>query len=139
MAIRVYTSSWSTRLPPEIQKIGISRSSPRGYPAGYRRMPELAPGPWFQSATPAEYHRLYMAQIAELDARVVLAKIHELGAGRDVALLCYEAPHDASAWCHRGHVAGWLYDHAGIAVYEFGLEAAGCGWSHPKLLPPQFR
>jgi hypothetical protein len=81
MTFRVYTSSWFTTLPPEIQKIGISRGTPRGYPAGYRRMMELAPGPWFNSVTPAEYHRLYMAQLGALDARAVQGKIYLLSGG----------------------------------------------------------
>jgi hypothetical protein len=135
LAMKIYTSSWSTRLPPEIQKIGISRGTPRGYPAGYRRMIELAPGPWFNSVTPAEYHRRFMDQLGALDARAVLAKLHELGTGRDVALLCYEAPSKPADWCHRGHVAAWLHDQLGIEVFEFGLEEAGHGWRHPKLLP----
>jgi hypothetical protein len=42
-------------LPPTFRKIGISRMVPRGYPAGYRRIEELAPGPWFNSVTPLEY------------------------------------------------------------------------------------
>jgi len=134
--MKIYTSSWFTRLPPEIQKIGISRGVPRGYRAGYRVMRELAPGSWFNSVTPAEYHRRFMAQLGALDARAVLGKIHELGAGRDVALLCYEAPHDPKAWCHRGQVAAWLHDNLpAIDVLEFGLETAGFGWQHPKLLP----
>jgi hypothetical protein len=169
--MKIYTSSWSTKLPAEIQKIGISRGTPRRYPAGYRRMPELAPGPWFNSVTPAEYHRRFMAQLGALDARAVLQKLHDLGAGRDMALLCYEAPHDPKAWCHRGQVSGWLKDELDLDVFEFsttwpvilcrlsaeipklttgrgkpssiftsafasfGLERAGCGWRHPKLLP----
>jgi len=135
--MKIYTSSWSTTLPPAIQKIGISRGTPRGYPAGYRRMPELAPGPWFNSVSPGEYHRLFMAQLAALDARAVLGKMHDLGAGHDVALLCFEAPADPQAWCHRGQVAGWLHDKLAIEVCEFGL--AGHGWQHPKLLAQRFR
>jgi hypothetical protein len=131
--MQIFTSSWFTTLPPTIQKIGISRGTPRGYPAGYRRMPELAPGPWFNSVTPAEYHRLYMAQLAALDAQAVLQKLHQLAGNRDVALLCFEAPTKPEAWCHRGQVAGWLHDQLGLEVFEFGLEDAGAGWRHPKL------
>ena len=40
--MRIYTSSWATALPPTFRKIGISRMVPRGYPAGYRRIEELA-------------------------------------------------------------------------------------------------
>jgi hypothetical protein len=136
--MQIFTSSWFTTLPPTIQKIGISRGTPRGYPAGYRRMTELAPGPWFNSVTPAEYHRRFMAQLDALDARAVVSKIHELGAGRDAALLCFEAPNKPNDWCHRGQVAGWLYDQLGLEVFEMGLATGGCGWQHPKLLP-QFR
>lgn len=136
--MRIFTSSWFTELPDTIQKIGISRGYPRGYPAGYRRMAELAPGPWFNSVSPAEYHRLFMEQLSKLSPTVVVGKIGELAAGKDVALLCFEKPHDRTAWCHRGQVAGWLGDELGIEVCEFGLEEAGCGWQHPKLLP-EFR
>jgi hypothetical protein len=133
--MKIYTSSWSTKLPAEIQKIGISRGTPRGYPAGYRKMPELAPGPWFNSVSPAEYHCRFMHQLSGLNAHDIERKLHILGGGRDVALLCYEAPNDPTAWCHRGQVSGWLKDQLKIDVFEFGLEGAGCGWRHPKLLP----
>jgi hypothetical protein len=139
----IYTSSWFTKLPDSILKIGISRSVPRGYPAGYRRIRELEPGSWFNSVTPIEYHRLFMEQLALLSPRQVFAKIDGMareGAERsgwsspskDVALLCFEAPEDPDAWCHRGQVAAWLKDTLDLDVYEFGL-AAGAGWSHPKL------
>jgi hypothetical protein len=62
--MRIYTSSWFTRLPPDMLRIGISRGTPRGQPASYRRRPELAPGSWFKSVDPAEYYRWYMAQLA---------------------------------------------------------------------------
>lgn len=133
--MKIYTSSWFTKLPPEIQKIGISRGTPRGYPAGYRKMPELAPGPYFKTATPAEYHCQFMYGLEGLDPEEVVDKIRRLSAGRDVALLCYESPTDPAAWCHRGQVSGWLHDTLKIEVFEHGCEDQGCGWQHPKLLP----
>ncbi len=132
--MKIYTSSWFTTLPPDMQKIGISRDTPRGYPAGYRRMAELQPGPWFASVNPEEYRCRFMAQLQALNACAVVGKMAELGGGRDVALLCFEAPSDPSAWCHRGLVAAWLHDEVGLAAYEHGFEALGCGWRHPKLL-----
>lgn len=139
MKIEIVTSSWSTKLPPEIQRIGISRGMPRGQPGGYRMLKELAPGPYFNSLGPAEYHRRFMEQLKALDARVILAKIEELsGAKTTAALLCFEKPNDPSAWCHRGQVAGWFADELGIKVCEYGLESAGSSWQHPKLLP-EFR
>jgi hypothetical protein len=119
------------KLPATMLKIGISRSVPRGYPAGYRRLRELEPGPWFNSVTPREYHARFMLQLADLDAAKVVEKIERLSEGRNVALLCYESPHDPKAWCHRGQVSAWLMDELGLVVREFGAEAFG--WSHPKL------
>jgi hypothetical protein len=103
--VRIFTSSWFHPLPSNIQKVGISRGVPRRQPAGFRMMSELAPGPWFNSVGPAEYRRLYLDQLAALDAQAVVDKLHTLGEGRDVALLCFERPDDAQ-WCHRGYVAG---------------------------------
>jgi hypothetical protein len=133
--MRIFTSTWFEPLPGTIQKIGISRSTPRRYKRGYRVMRELAPGGWFNSVTLAEHHQLYMAQLAQLDARAVVEKIAKFGAGRDVALLCFEKPGDPAAWCHRGQLSAHIQDALRIEVYEFGMEDQGCGWRHPKLLP----
>lgn len=125
----------ATALPPTFRKIGISRMVPRGYPAGYRRIKELEPGPWFNSVTPLEYHKRFMAQLNELDPREVLQKIVLLADGAEAAaLLCCESPNDPMQWCHRGQVAGWLHDKLKIEVREYGLEGCGCGWSHPKAV-----
>lgn len=132
--IPIYTSSWSTKLPANIARIGISRSVPRGHPPGYRRLRELEPGPWLHSVGALEFHQRYMAQLHALDARAVLDRILALAEGSTAAaLLCFESPADRQAWCHRGHVAAWLHEQAGIEVREFGLEHDGCGWSRPKL------
>jgi hypothetical protein len=40
----VKTASWFTKLPDDHQRIGISRSTPRRMPAGYRIYRKLAPG-----------------------------------------------------------------------------------------------
>lgn len=137
--MRIFTSSWRTDLPPTIQRIGISRGTPRGEKAGYRLMKELAPqfNGW-NACNPSSYHTRYMAQLADLDPKAILAKITDLGASRDVALLCFEKPSDPAAWCHRGQFAAWAADTLGIEVFEFGLESQGAGWAHPKLLP-EFR
>ena len=120
-------------MPTEFVKIGISRGVPRNYPAGYRRLRSLEPGPWFNSLTPAEYHRRYLRQLYLLDPAAILREIETMTAGRDAALLCYEPPGDPSAWCHRGIVIAWLSDPLGVQVYEYRYEHCGCGWSHPKI------
>lgn len=136
--MRIFTSSWFTKLPDTIQKIGISRGTPRGYPAGFRKMKELAPGDYFNSVSPEEYHRRFLAGLKLLNPSQVVAKIDTLSGGRDVALLCYEDPHKADQWCHRAHVSAWLHDELGLEVFEFGMEQCGCAWQHPKFLP-QFK
>ena len=67
--MRIFTSSWFEPLPADIQKIGISRGTPRGYPPGYKRMLELAPGPWFKTASVPEYRRLFFDLLSGLDPR----------------------------------------------------------------------
>lgn len=136
--MRIYTSSWFTNLPPDIQKIGVSRGTPRGYAAGYRKMPELAPGSWFQTASVRDYKQLFFENLSRLDPRRIVAKIEDLSAGKDAALLCYEAPHKDADWCHRGYISAWLSDTLKLDVFEHGLEERGAGWRHPKI-PAQYR
>jgi hypothetical protein len=126
------TSSWSTKLPEGYARIAISRGSPRGQ-RGYRVYRPLAPGAWFKSVTAAEYWDLYMAQLAKLNPAVVLKDLADLSAGKIPALLCFEKPPPDQNWCHRALVAVWLQKAAGLHVNEFGHEACGHGWSHPKL------
>lgn len=136
--MQIYTSSWFTNLPPEIQKIGVSRGTPRGYPAGFRKMPELAPGSWFNSTSVPQYKQLFFEGLAKLNPRQTVAKMEDLSAGRDCALLCYEAPTKDADWCHRGYISAWLKDTLGLDVFEYGLQDRGSGWRHPKI-PLQYR
>ena len=126
------TASWSTTLPDGYAAIGISRGPPRGR-RGYRMYRKLAPGPWLRSVDEPTFVARYMAQLASLDGRQVLRDLAHLADGKIPALLCFEPPPPAPAWCHRGLVAGWLNDAADIDVVEFGSEALGGGWTHPKL------
>ncbi|BCH11978.1 hypothetical protein MesoLj131c_62360 [Mesorhizobium sp. 131-3-5] len=135
--MRIFTSSWFHPLPSTIQKIGVSRGTPRGYAAGYRKMPELAPGPWFKTASERDYKQLYFEILAKLNLAQIVAKFEQLSGGKDVALLCYEAPTD-NQYCHRAYISVWLKERLDLNVFEYGLESQGCGWSHPKL-PAQYR
>lgn len=136
--MRIFTSSWFTRLPDDIVRVGISRGTPRGQKAGFRMMRKLAPGAWFNSVEVGEYRRRFFADLAKLDASSVVDELQEMGGGADVALLCFEAPHKSADWCHRGYVSVWLKDQLDLDVHEFGLEQFGCGWEHPKI-PELFR
>ena len=135
--MKIYTSSWFTTLPDTIQKIGVSRGTPRGYKAGYRKMPELAPGDWFKTASDRDYKQLYFEILEKLNPSRVVAKMAALSAGKDCALLCYEAPTD-NQYCHRAYISVWLKETLKLDVFEYGLEDQGGAWSHPKL-PAQYR
>ena len=122
--MQTFTASWFTPLPDTIQRIGISRGVPRAGKGGrgYRIMRELAPGPWFLSASPSEYVQRYYDEIlAPLDAKTVRNRLLALSEGRDVALLCFEkVPFKMSSnWCHRKLAASWLEQALGDEVPEF--------------------
>lgn len=95
------TASWSAKLPDELARIGISRGPPRGQ-RGYRMYRPLMPGAWFRTVPPEEFHKLYMAQLAELDPERLLIELNTLAAGKTPALLCFEPPPPDPRWCHRG-------------------------------------
>lgn len=134
------TSSWSTKLPAGHVRIGISRGTPRGM-KGYRRYPKLHPGPWFKSGlTPKEFKRLYFKEILRpLDPETVVAELHAMAPGSIPVLLCWESPPPDERWCHRSLVSVWLWEELGLIVPEFGHEALGYGWQHPKLHPVLMR
>lgn len=100
-------------------------------------MMELAPGPYFKTAPVVQYKQLYFEGLRRLDPQRTVARMEDLSGGKDVALLCYEAPTD-DQYCHRAYISCWLHDSLGIEVFEYGYEEQGCGWRHPKL-PAQFR
>jgi hypothetical protein len=135
VASRVLTSWWFATLPADHVKIGISRGTPRGQPGGYRRYPRLAPGPWFHSVDPVEYLRLYHDEVlSKLDPQRVVQDLREIAGDKTPVLVCFEKPEPSDdQWCHRGAVSAWLHDTVRLEVFEFGQEACGCGWQHPKL------
>jgi uncharacterized protein DUF488 len=131
------TSSWSVPIPTDYARIGISRGPPRRQHS-YRMYAPLAPGAWFKSVTPAEFHRRYMAQLAKLDPSKVLRDLADIAGDQVPTLLCFEALAPNEAWCHRGLVSVWFAETLGVKVVEFGHETAGWGWTHPKL-PAKWR
>jgi hypothetical protein len=118
------------KLPEDHLRVGISRSTPRRI-SRFRRLRALEPGLWFNSASPEEFHKLYMAQLNALDVATIVARLEALAADAQavaVVLVCYETPH-GGAWCHRSLISAWLHDRFGLEVPEYGLE--GCGARHP--------
>lgn len=136
----IRTSSWYAALPVGHLRIGISRGTPRGLPAGYRRYPKLSPGKWFNSVTPTDYERLYAEEVLrKLDPRRVVDELVQIADGQVPVLVCYEKPDTPVEvdWCHRGLVSVWLHETIGLEVRELGRETCGSGFSHPKLHPSQ--
>lgn len=127
------TASWFTPIPPGHIRVGISRSTPRGMPAGFKLYRALAPGPWFRSVSASEYLKLYGAILNALDPHAVLADIEERAAGQTPVLCCFERV-GSEQWCHRSLVSVWLYETIALHVPELGHEEAAPD-KHP-LLPP---
>jgi hypothetical protein len=54
-----------------------------------------------------------------LDPQHTWNQLHELAAGAEPVLLCWELPpFTASNWCHRRMAAAWFEDQLGIEVDE---------------------
>ena len=133
----IFTSSWKSKLPPTLQRISVSRSQ-RGVEPGYKIYKALQPGSWFMSVDERQYRQLYFEILSKLDPNKVIGDLAILASGKTPVLMCHEGPRPGKSWCHRGYISVWLQDSLGLEVYEWGQEACGCGWSHPKI-PVAFR
>ena len=105
-AFRVKTGSWSTQLPDDHARIGISRGTPR-FRVGkdVRLYRKLNPGPWFNRVGTAEYLERYQAEVLDqLDPSRTLVEIEALARGRIPVLCCFEKV-GTGLWCHRALVA----------------------------------
>ena len=123
----------AARRAPEYIRIGISRGVPRGMPAGFKMYRKLAPGPWFNSVSAEEYHRLYHDEIlGQLHPRVVAEELTAMARDRVPVLTCFEQS-GRGLWCHRAMVAAWLAEGLGHAIPEIGYEKRPQD-QHPLLL-----
>jgi hypothetical protein len=114
-------------------RISIARFAPRGTPAGFRIFKDLAPGSWFNSVTPARYVELYAEEIlSQMDPKETWDTLHEMAAGAEPVLLCWEKPTDKDAWCHRRLAANWFAKQLGEVIPELGFE----GVEVQPLMPP---
>ena len=102
-------------------RISIARFAPRGTPRGYREFRSLAPGEWFKTASQAHYRDLYFGEVlARLDPQRTYDQLHELAAGAEPVLVCWEKPPlTARNWCHRRMVALWFLNELGVEVPEY--------------------
>lgn len=134
----ICTSSWFASLPPDHQRIGISRGSPRGGISGFRMYRKLQPGPWFNSCkTDQEFVERYNTEVlGRLDAGQTFDEIMMIAGGKTPVLVCFESV-NGPQWCHRSLTARWLSQALGIQVPEFGYPHL-VQHDHP-LLPPHLR
>jgi hypothetical protein len=132
--LKIVTASWSTVLPPDVIRVGISRGGARRQ-RGYRLLPPLAPGAWFKSVNEAEYIERYRKQLASLDPECVYGTLCDMAHGAPcVALLCFERAGTDDGWCHRSLAALWLSAGIGMAIPEWSYGEVPAD-AHP-LLPP---
>jgi hypothetical protein len=112
------TASFRTYTGPG--RISIARWAPRWTSAGYRVFSALAPGRWFNGVDRATYRQLYDSEIlARLDPQRTWDQLHELAAGAEPVLLCWEQPpFTTENWCHRRIVAEWFKEQLGLEVGE---------------------
>ena len=107
-------------------RISIARFAPRGTAKGFRVFRGLAPGTWFNSVPHETYLKLYANEIlAKLDPRETWDTLHEMAAGAEPVLLCWEKPAEVNSgkvFCHRRQVAAWFEERLGVVVPEFTLD-----------------
>lgn len=120
----IHTASWFTSLPRGFSRVGISRSTPRGYKKEHWIVNQLAPGPWFKTVPPETYLKLYNNILAKLNPQHIADAL--FASGPNPVMVCYESAIDINAgtkFCHRHLAAKWLSDLLGIQVQEIQAPA----------------
>lgn len=122
----IYTTYFANlkNLPEEIVPISISGSVPNFYKGiQYKR---LAPRwetltRYKQSGDEQAFIKDFYKYVLDgLDANRVVQDLLELSKGKDIALVCWEAP---DKFCHRHLIAEWIFDKTGEhRVVEFNKE-----------------
>jgi hypothetical protein len=110
------TSAWSIYRGPG--RIGIGLGT-RGAPASYRNYRQLAPTRDMLHMDRETYELAYAQILAGLDPAKVWADLHELAAGTEPVMMCYERPpFTKTNHCHRRLVAAWFEEFLGVGVPE---------------------
>ena len=116
------TASWFTFKGDG--RIGISLGNPRGQAGGYKLYRPLNPPRHILHSPRSVYEPVYRAMLDSLDPHRVWADVHNLAAGAEPVLLCFERPpFTVENWCHRRMVADWIQDNLGHEVPEFDPKA----------------
>lgn len=121
----LFTSYYSCRdLPEDVVKVCISRTAPKGFVAN-EVIPLLSPDSrtlWDYKdgrIDKDEYTRQYVGKLDrnKTFVRQVFDGLERKYPGRDVALLCWEAPGE---FCHRRLLADWAARNLGVEIPEWG-------------------
>lgn len=118
--MKVYTSYFSNakRLGANgIEIVGIALYPPKWFTGV--SIKSLAPSYsiFKYSSTQEEYIARFKSEIlSKLDAKSTYERIKSFSNGKDVALCCFETPHE---FCHRHLVAEWLNNELGLQIEEF--------------------
>ena len=114
------TACFSTYTGPG--RVSIARWAPRGTPAGFRILKALAPRRHMLKMDYWPYREEYFRDIlGRLDPQETWDRLHDMAAGNEPVLLCWERPPltiSPDNWCHRQLVALWFQDELGKHVPE---------------------
>ena len=117
------TASWRTYTGPG--RVGICLGAPRRAPAGFRLYRALAPTRPMLTQPLAVYRPAYEAILARLDPHQVWTDLHELAAGAEPHMMCFEVgPWTEENFCHRHMAARWLEGALNVEIPEYDPTAA---------------
>lgn len=124
----IYTTYFANlkKLPKKVHPISICGKAPDWYEG--LQYKKLAPKydffmKWKETGDNDYYIKCFDEQVlSKLNPHEVVEHLYEIAKGKDVALVCYEAP---DKFCHRHLVAEWLskygynveeYDHGKVVI-----------------------
>lgn len=100
-------------------RISIARWAPRGTPAGFRIVKELAPRREMLRMEREPYERIFVDEIlGALEPEEMWQRLHALADPHEPILLCWEQMKKPGEWCHRHMVARWFERALGVEAPE---------------------
>lgn len=120
--MNIYTSYYANCKNLDESKymlISISRTHPKGFKIA--KIPAFAPSKdllsLYKTGTMSDddYTKIYTDEISYIDIREQLKVLCPLAHGRDLVMLCWEAP---DKFCHRHILANLIWQQYGYRVHE---------------------
>ena len=118
----IKTASWFAPLADDHIRVGISRGTPRRFPAGFRMYRNLAPGPWFNTM-PLDDTGAYLRHRNPWRPGCCAGprRPHLPRRWPHPRALLLQCP-GRGEWCHLAIAAQWLAEALGLQVPEVGFE-----------------